>query len=190
VSNSIAQTDDLELVRSSYDRVAVNGLGPVLDVGCGPGTVTAYLAALDVDVSGVDLSPQMITHARRRHPELQFAVASATDLDLAEASLGGILGWWSLFNLGRDVLPEVLASFARALVPGGRLVMGTHVGDGDVVRTEAYGEVPVQWTTHLWQPEQLNAIIVSVGLEPIAELRLPASGRSRAQVLLSARRPS
>lgn len=168
----------------------VNGLGPVLDVGCGPGTVTAYLAALDVDVSGVDLSPQMITHARRLHPELQFAVASATDLDLAEASWGGILGWWSLFNLARDVLPEVLASFARALVPGGRLLMGTHVGEGDVVRTQAYGEVPVQWTTHLWQPEQLNAIIVSVGLEPTAEFRMPTRDRSRAQVLLSARRPS
>ncbi len=217
MSNSISQTDDLEFVRSSYDRVAdnyvamgfgdlapepwlraaltafaeeVNGLGPVLDVGCGPGTVTAYLAALDVDVSGVDLSPQMITHARRLHPELQFAVASATDLDLAEASWGGILGWWSLFNLARDVLPEVLASFARALVPGGRLLMGTHVGEGDVVRTQAYGEVPVQWTTHLWQPEQLNAIIVSVGLEPTAEFRMPTRDRSRAQVLLSARRPS
>jgi SAM-dependent methyltransferase len=168
----------------------VDGLGPVLDVGCGPGTVTAHLAALNVDVSGVDLSPQMVAHARRLHPGLQFSVASSTDLDLAEASLGGILGWWSLFNLPRDVLPDVLASFARALVPGGRVLIGTHVGDDDVVRTEAYDGVPVQWTTHLWQPEQLNALISSVGLEPVAELRMPASGQGRAQVLLSARRPT
>jgi SAM-dependent methyltransferase len=96
----------------------VRALGPVLDVGCGPGTVTAHLAGLGVDVSGVDLSPRMIAHARRLHPALRFAVASATDLDLAEASLAGVLGWWSLFNLPRKVLPDVLASFARALVPG------------------------------------------------------------------------
>ena len=86
----------------------VNGLGPVLDVGCGPGTVTAHLAGLGVEVSGVDLSPRMIAHARRLHPGLRFSVASATDLRLADASLGGVLGWWSLFNLPRDVLPSVL----------------------------------------------------------------------------------
>ncbi len=182
VLEDMAQPADLEVVRSSYDRVAdnyvamgvgelaptpwlraalaafaedVNGLGPVLDVGCGPGTVTAHLAGLGVEVCGVDLSPRMIAHARRLHPGLRFSVASATDLRLADASLGGVLGWWSLFNLPRDVLPGVLVSFARALVPGGQVLVGTHVGDGDVVRAEAYGGVPVTWTTHLWQPGQL-----------------------------------
>ena len=41
----------------------------------------------------------------------------------------------------REIVQE---SFARALVPGGQLLLGTHVGDGDVVRTEAYGGVPVK----------------------------------------------
>ncbi|URN04110.1 class I SAM-dependent methyltransferase [Actinomadura madurae] len=102
--------------KASIDAFAdsVRGLGPVLDVGCGPGTVTAYLAERGLDVSGVDLSPRMIENARRLHPECRFAVASATELDLAEASLGGVLGWWSLFNLPRHVLPQVLAMFARA----------------------------------------------------------------------------
>lgn len=103
------QPSDLDVVRASYDAVAdnyvelgmddlgpypwlraalaafaesVRGLGPVLDVGCGPGTVTAHLARLGLDVSGVDLSPRMIEHARRRHPELRFAVASATALTM------------------------------------------------------------------------------------------------------------
>ena len=143
---------------------------------------------LGVNVSGVDLSPKMIEHPRRLHSGLRFEVASATDLALEAGSLGGILGWWSLFNLPREVLPEVLASFARALVPGGHALIGTHVGTGDVPRTEAYGGVPVTWTTHLWQPEQLGDLIVAAGLEPTAQLHLPASGQSRSQVLISARR--
>jgi SAM-dependent methyltransferase len=168
----------------------VGPLGPVLDVGCGPGTVTAFLAALGVDVSGVDLSPRMVEHARRLNPGLRFEVASATELRLPDGSLGGVLGWWSLFNLPRDVLPGVLASFARALVPGGQVLLGTHVGDGDVARTEAYGGVPVAWTTHLWRPEQLAVLLEAAGLEPVAELWLPppAPGQ-RDQVLLAARRP-
>ncbi|MEU2548701.1 methyltransferase domain-containing protein [Streptomyces roseolus] len=152
----------------------VRGLGPVLDVGCGPGTVTAYLAERGIDVSGVDLSPRMIENARRLHPQCRFAVASATELDLAEASLGGVLGWWSLFNLPREVLPQVLALFARALKPGGHFITAFHVGDGDLLRTEAYGGVPVRWTTHRWRPEQIVALVEEAGLRTVAELRLPA----------------
>ncbi|WNV74318.1 class I SAM-dependent methyltransferase [Geodermatophilus sp. DSM 44513] len=222
MADSVVQPADLSTVRASYDRVAdnyvatgvgdlapapwlraalgafaegVRALGPVLDVGCGPGTVTAHLAGLGVDVSGVDLSPRMIAHARRLHPTLRFTVASATALDLAEESLGGVLGWWSLFNLPRDVLPDVLVSFARALVPGGQLLLGTHIGDGEIERSEVYG-MPVTWTTHLWQPERLAALLSRAGLQLVAELRLPptpvhpSAPAPPAQVVLAARRPS
>jgi SAM-dependent methyltransferase len=167
---------------------AVGRLGPVLDVGCGPGTVTAYLADRGVNASGVDLSPHMIEHARRLYPQCSFSVASSTDLDLADSSLGGLLGWWSLFNLPRDVLPQVLSSFARALMPNGQLIIATHVGDGDVARTEAYGGVAVSWTTYQWQPEQLAALVEEAGLRPVAELRLPADGQSGPVVVLVAQR--
>lgn len=212
------QISDLETVRESYDRVAdayvemgagrldaqpwmraalaafaesVRGLGPVLDVGCGPGIVTAHLTGLGLDASGVDLSPRMIEHARREYPELRFSVASATELDLAPASLGGVLGWWSLFNLPREALPGVLRTFADALVPGGQALVGTHVGDGDIARTEGYGGLPVSWTTHLYRPEELAGMLVDAGLEVVAELRLPVQPPSlRPQVLLAARRPA
>jgi SAM-dependent methyltransferase len=214
-NRSAVEPDDLDDVRASYDRVAdryvamgageleshpwlraaltawadeVRERGPVLDVGCGPGFVTAFLAGQGVDVRGIDLSPRMVEHARRLHPHLRFDVASATDLGVDDASLGGVLGWWSLFNLPRHVLPDVVTSFAAALVPGGQVLVGTHVGDGDVARTEAYGGVPVAWTTHLWQPDQLSAVLAGAGLELGSELRLPHLF-GRPQVVLTARRP-
>lgn len=66
------------------------------------------------------------------------------------------------------------------------MIIGTHVGDGDVLRTEAYGGVPVRWTTHLWQPDQLITLIEQAGLRPVAELRLPAAGQLGAGVVLVA----
>jgi SAM-dependent methyltransferase len=177
-------------LRAAMDVFAdtVCGLGPVLDVGCGPGTVTAYLAERGVDVSGVDLSPRMIEHARRLYPECEFGVASSTELELADSSLGGVLGWWSLFNLPRDVLPQVLSSFARALAPGGQLIIATHVGEEDLVRTEAYGGVPVSWTTHRWRPEQLTELVEGTGLRQVAELRLPADEHTGPGVVQVAQR--
>lgn len=179
-------------LKAAVDAFAetVRGLGPVLDVGCGPGTVTAYLTERGIDVSGVDLSPRMIENARRLHPHCRFSVASATELDLEEASLGGVLGWWSLFNLPREVLPQVLATFARALKPGGHFLTATHVGDEDALRTEAYGGVPVRWTTHKWQPEQFTDLIEQAGLRPVAELRLAAEEQTGPGVVLMARRPA
>ncbi len=71
-------------LKAAMDAFAstVAPIGPVLDVGCGPGTVTAYLAERGIEVAGVDLSPRMIDHARRLHPQCTFTVGSATDLGI------------------------------------------------------------------------------------------------------------
>jgi SAM-dependent methyltransferase len=42
----------------------------VLEVGSGPGTVTAHLSQLGLTVCGIDLSPVMVDIARRDHPEV------------------------------------------------------------------------------------------------------------------------
>jgi predicted methyltransferase len=84
----------------------------------------------------------------------------------------------------------VLASFARALVPGGQLIVGTHVGDDDLERTRAYGGVPVTWTTHRWRPEQLVAFVEQAGLELVAEVRLAPWAGIGPGVIVVARRPA
>src|SRR5881398_1355647 len=80
------------------DLVHAAGGGPVADVGCGPGHVTAHLHELGVDVFGIDLSPAMIALARREHPGLRFEVGSMTDLDLADATVAALLAFWSLIH--------------------------------------------------------------------------------------------
>ncbi|MFD9547340.1 class I SAM-dependent methyltransferase [Nocardia salmonicida] len=69
--------------------------GPVADVGCGTGRITAHLSQLGVDVFGIDLSPAMIEVARRDHPGLRFDLGCMTDLTLADASMAGLLAWYS-----------------------------------------------------------------------------------------------
>ena len=49
-----------------YLTSQVHGLGPVADIGCGPGQIARYLADRGIPVLGIDLAPEMVTLARRR----------------------------------------------------------------------------------------------------------------------------
>jgi SAM-dependent methyltransferase len=115
--------DGTPYIRAALDlfaeKVRAVGGGPVADMGCGPGHVTAYLRALDVDAFGIDLSPVMIDVARREQPGVRFEVGSMTDLGLADASVAGLLAFWSLVHTPDHALPGVLAQFRRVLRPGG-----------------------------------------------------------------------
>lgn len=47
-------------------------VGPICDMGCGPGQVAAYLHARGCDTCGVDLSAQMVRQAERANPGVPF----------------------------------------------------------------------------------------------------------------------
>jgi len=52
----------------------------VLDVGCGPGQLTAKIAESGADVVGLDASPEMIGQARQNFPKLSFVLENATSM--------------------------------------------------------------------------------------------------------------
>lgn len=143
--------------------------GPAVDVGCGPGHFTAYLASLGVDASGIDLSPAMIDLARRAHPELPFEVGSMTDLALPDASVGGVLASWSLIHIPDDDIPGVLGHFRRVLRPGGLLMIGYHVGAETRLKTQGYGGHPMRVRIHLRQPWWLARRVRKAGFTVEAE---------------------
>src|SRR5262249_45311092 len=48
------------------DRVRLGPAAEVLDVGCGPGWLSEYLARCGFRVTGIDISPDMVEIARQR----------------------------------------------------------------------------------------------------------------------------
>ncbi|MEV7090752.1 methyltransferase domain-containing protein [Streptomyces sp. NPDC093085] len=145
------------------DLVRAQGGGPVADVGCGTGRVTAHLHQLGLNAFGIDLSPGMIEVARRDHPGLRFDLASMTDLTLADASMTGLVAWYSLIHVPDDEIGAVFAHFQRVLRPGGPLLLSFHVGDESKLKTEGYGGHPMNVYVHRRQPSQLIAWLNSAG---------------------------
>jgi SAM-dependent methyltransferase len=167
--------------------------GPVADVGCGTGRVTALLAGLGLPVSGIDLSPQMIATARREHPGLRFEVGSMLALDLPDGALGGVLAWYSTIHVPDDRLPGAFAEFRRVLAPGGYVLLGFQAGDGPLHLTEALGR-PISLDFHHRQPDQVAALLGQAGLDVCARvLREPDNNpefpERHQQAFVLARRP-
>jgi SAM-dependent methyltransferase len=143
--------------------------GPVADVGCGPGRVTAHLHGLGLSVFGVDLSPQMVTVARQAHPSLRFDVGSMLALHLPDGALGGIVAWYSTIHVPQERLPAVFAEFHRVLAPGGHLLLAFQVGDEVSHRTEAAGHA-ISLDFHRRHPDRVAELLSQAGLVVRARL--------------------
>jgi SAM-dependent methyltransferase len=95
--------------------------GVALDAACGTGRFAEFLARRGHQVIGVDSSPDMLAHARRRVPDGEFHLGELDRLPLPDDSVDVIVCALALVHLPR--LQPALAEFARVLRPGGDLVI-------------------------------------------------------------------
>ena len=125
--------------------------GPVADVGCGLGRLTAHLHSLGLDVYGVDVTPALVERASREHPHLRFVEGSMLDLDVPDGSLAGVLAFYAIIHLLPEQLPAALVEFHRALRPGGHVLLAFQVGDEVRVHRDVGGE-RIELGFRRWQP--------------------------------------
>jgi SAM-dependent methyltransferase len=120
---------DRALLAAFAELVHAADVGPVADLGCGPGHSTAQLQSLGLSVFGIDLSPGMVAVARGAHPGLRFDEGSMTSLDLPDGAAGGIVALYSTIHLPPESLPVAFSEFHRVLAPGGHALLAFQVGD-------------------------------------------------------------
>ncbi|MGW4639380.1 class I SAM-dependent methyltransferase [Sphaerisporangium sp. NPDC004334] len=184
-----------DLARSPLERgmlgafaEVAGGGGPVAEVGCGTGRITAHLRELGVDIFGIDLSPEMLALAREAYPGLRFEEGSMTALDLPDGGLAGLVSWYSLIHIPPEHRQDVLAEFHRVLAPGGHLLLAFQVGDEPRVYTEAFGH-PVSLVFHRLPVDGTADLLRKAGFEMTARLvREPRDSETNPQGFLLARK--
>ena len=127
--------------------------------------------------------------ARRDHPGLRFEVGSMTDLSLPDASVAGLLAFWSLIHVPDDGVPAVFGHFRRALRDGGPLLLGFHAGDGSRMKTLGYGGHPMKVCIHYRQPVQVAAWLRDAGFTVEAQMLLDPGESMPGALLFARRRP-
>jgi SAM-dependent methyltransferase len=93
--------------------------GRVLDICCGTGYLARLLADRRFRVTGFDLSPEMIAHARRHAPAAEFEIADATAFQRPSEFDAAVSTFDSLNHiLDPEALAAAFRNTAAALKPG------------------------------------------------------------------------
>lgn len=164
---------DRAVLAAFAETVRAAGPGPVAELGCGPGPVTAHLRDLGLEVFGVDLSPVMIDLAREAYPDLRFEVGSMDALDLADGRLQGIVSWYSVIHMPPQDVPPCLAEFRRVLAPDGTLLLAFFESEGEPVTAFDHKVT----TAYRWPIDGLAELAGEAGFTEIGRmLREPCEG--------------
>ena len=163
------ELDDLPFERWLLDRIVTEaGHRPIVDAGCGPGHVTAYLAAAGAEACGIDLTPEMIEQAQARFPGVRYDVGDLTRLIRPPTAdgWGAVLGWYSLIHLAGSEFPAAVSALARPLAPGGVLVLAGHAGHEVRAMMSWFGH-DVSMDTVQHDPADVVAAVTAAGLEQV-----------------------
>ncbi len=122
--------------------------GRVLDLGCGPGLYASRLARLGHTCFGIDFSPASIAYAREQAEGLgltcTYREADLRAVEL-EPDVDVVLFLFGECNVFRPAdLRDILARAARALKPGGRLLLEPSTPEA-ITRI---GHQPATWSAH------------------------------------------
>ncbi len=169
--------DDLPLDRAFLAAFAelarATAIGPVAELGCGPGYMTAHLRDLGLDVFGVDVSPVMIDLARAAYPALRFEVGSMDVLDLAEGTLGGVVSWYSVIHTPPQEMPSYFAEFRRVVALGGTFLLAFFESEGGPVTAFDHKVT----TAYRWPIDGLAGLAGEAGFVEVGRmLREPREG--------------
>ena len=116
--DSVWSSSTRQFIPPLLDAADVSGKMSILDVGCGPGYVSAAAAERGAIPIGLDFSAEMIAIAKKMFPRIEFRQGDAQNLPFPDASFDRVVANFALLHLAD---PErACAEAARVLKPGGK----------------------------------------------------------------------
>lgn len=125
----------------------------LLDIGCGPGAITAVLAAHVGQVTGIDIQPRSIAAANELVGEtgignLSFREADMTALPFDDESFDAVFLHAVLYHQDAPTLAGTLAEARRVLRPGGLVATRDADTGGNILHPDLPG---LRLALDLWQ---------------------------------------
>jgi SAM-dependent methyltransferase len=158
------------------DRLNLGLRSRVLDVGCGPGWLSELLARCGYEVTGIDISPDMVRIAEERIRTIPRPIGEGIDAPTAEFHAMPVLEvpWTDRFDAAVlydtmhhfDDEVATLRAIHRSLVPGGRIYLeeGVRPPPGSEAERRLVAEMEEYGTLESpFDPEYLVDVLERVG---------------------------
>jgi len=98
----------------------------LLEIGSGPGRDSKFFKDAGLDVTCIDLSPEMVGLCRQKG--LDARVMDVADLQFPDSSFEAVYALNSLLHLPKSELPRVLEKISAIIKPSGLFFLGVYGG--------------------------------------------------------------
>lgn len=192
-ANALAHYD--HYARYHFTRQVVAGRGSLLDVGCGLGVSTAFLAEVTTSTLGIDADAGAVAEAQRERGSDRLSFATVAELEQTPGRRFDVVSCLEVIEHTTQQ-DELVSLVHRHLAPGGLAVLSTP----NIAYTQAHGihnEFHVRELTRadfaavlgrhfkhveLWTQAQLNGCLITRGVAGEGSTRFVAEAPGRAVI--------
>lgn len=165
-AENYASTRIDELSKKHFDQMILKefarrnkDLGTCVDFGCGPGQTTKYLFDAGVeDIVGVDISPGMVSVARKIFPSIKFEEGDLLALTYNAKHFSSAVAFYAIVHFDYDQIAKAFKEVNRVLKDGAEFLFSFHVGDETVHFDNANG-IDIDIDLHLLQTNRILTVL-------------------------------
>jgi ubiquinone/menaquinone biosynthesis C-methylase UbiE len=161
-----------ELEHKHLDRILLTAFaqanrnkGKSIDLGCGPGQTTRFLAEQGLSNSvGIDISEQMVEIAKQQHPNLHFEAADILHLPYANNSFGSAIAFYAIVHFDYLQVKTAFEEVSRILTDGGQFLFSFHIGE-QTVHLDTFLDHAVNIDFHFLETDKITSLLQETGFE-------------------------
>lgn len=186
----------LNLYDSSYlnfcNSIAANKVN-LLEIGCGPGTITSYLVhhRPDFRICAIDGAPAMIELAKKTIPQAEFLQMDCRDLSKLTAKYDGIICGFCIPYLTQEECKQLFFDCSNLVSQGGvfyiSLIEGSYANSKLETSSDGIHSMRVYYYEETW----LEKALLDVNFEIFQSMRIPylrSTGITESHLILLAKR--
>jgi len=138
----------------------------ILDLGCGPGHHSKFFRERGFDVTGIDLSTEMIKIAKREVKGVDFKVMDILNMTFNNETFDAVWASASLLHIAKQNIQSTLLSIRQILKKGGHFYLSLKEGQDEyIIKDDRYSSLNKFYS--FFTVDEIHLLLKNVGFDDI-----------------------